>query len=200
MAQRPMPPPDSIPLSMLNALAFCERRFVYEFVFGEMIVNHHVREGELRHGPRAHQPGREEGGRIQRSVTLHSTRWRVHGIVDFLEERDGALVPVEYKKGRQGPWESDAVQLCAAALCLEEWLDKEIAFGEVFYFGSRRRRDVPFDPALRQRTAQIIERAFALSEKATLPPPVEPWSKCKHCSLEPLCLPRETRLLMTLDT
>ncbi len=26
---------DSIPLAMLNALAFCERRFVYEFVQGE---------------------------------------------------------------------------------------------------------------------------------------------------------------------
>lgn len=189
---------DSIPLAMLNALAFCERRFAYEFIFGEMLVNHHVREGELRHGPRAHQPGSEQGGRIQRSVHLHSLQWRVHGIVDFVEERDGVLIPVEYKKGRQGPWESDAIQLCAAALCLEEWQGHPVPGGEVFYFGSRRRREVPFDADLRQRTVAAIERAFALAAEAQLPPPTVPWTKCQHCSLEPLCLPRETRQLATL--
>ena len=190
---------DSIPLAMLNALAFCERRFSYEFVFGEMLVNHHVREGELRHGPRAHHPGTEQGGRVQRSVHLHSLRWRVHGIVDFVEERDGLFIPVEYKKGRQGPWESDAIQLCAAALCLEEWHGATVPHGEIFYFGSRRRREVPFDEGLRARTAAAIERAFELAALAVLPPPAEPWSKCQHCSLEPLCLPRETRALAALQ-
>ncbi len=189
---------DSIPLAMLNALAFCERRFVYEFVFGEMLVNYHVRQGELMHGPRAHQPGTERGGMVQRSVHLHSERWRVHGVVDFIEEQDGHLVPVEYKKGRQGPWESDAVQLCAAALCIEEWKGVAVERGEIFYFGSRRRRTVTFDQPLRKRTADVIERAFELAEQASLPPPTEPWSKCKHCSLEPLCLPRETRKLLEI--
>jgi CRISPR-associated exonuclease Cas4 len=70
-----------------------------------------------------------------------------------------------------------------------------VPFGEVFYFGSRRRRRVELDEALRARTAQVIERAFALAEITRLPPPTEPWSKCQHCSLEPLCLPRETRQL-----
>lgn len=191
--------PDSIPLAMLNALAFCERRFVYEFVQGEMLINHHVRQGELLHGPRAHQPGTEQSGAVQRSVYLHSERWRVHGIVDFVEEQHGLLVPVEYKKGKQGPWESDAVQLCAAALCIEEWQGVHVERGEIFYFGSRRRRAVPFDQALRALTASVIERAFALCASGTLPPPTEPWSKCQHCSLEPLCLPRETRVLHQLS-
>ena len=79
---------------------------------------------------------------MRRSVHLHSQRWRVHGIVDFVEEQTGVFVPVEYKKGRQGPWESDAVQLCAAGLCLEEWLGREVPYGEIFYYASHHRRPV----------------------------------------------------------
>ena len=189
---------DSIPLSMLNALAFCERRFVYEFVYGEMIINHHVREGELMHDRRAHRPGSEQDGTIMRSVTLHSTTWRVHGIVDFIEEREGELIPVEYKKGQRGDWQNDAVQLCGAALCIEEWKGIPVKKGEIFYFRSRRRREVLFDETMRQKTAAIIERAFELAQEKRLPPPNKPWSKCKHCSLEPLCLPRETRKLLAM--
>lgn len=42
---------DYIPISYLNALAYCPRRFVYEYVQAEMLVNEHVFEGALRHGP-----------------------------------------------------------------------------------------------------------------------------------------------------
>lgn len=186
---------DSIPLAMLNALAFCERRFYYEFVLGEMVVNHHVREGELQHGPRAHTPGTEQGGAIQRSVHVQSGWWRVHGIVDFIELQGGVRVPVEYKKGRQGPWESDAVQLCAAGLCLEELHGVPVPYGEIFYYASHHRRQVPFDARLRALTEATITRAFALAAQTQLPLPTVPWAKCRHCSLEPLCLPRETRQL-----
>src|SRR4029453_13593865 len=41
--------PDFIPLSMINALAYCPRRFGYEFIQSEMLVNEHVVEGTLRH-------------------------------------------------------------------------------------------------------------------------------------------------------
>ncbi len=190
---------DSIPLSMLNALAFCERRFVYEFVRGEMLVNHHVYEGDLLHGTRAHRAGSEQEGQVLRHVPLHSHTWRIHGIVDFIEERDGAFIPVEYKKGKRGPWDSDAVQLCGAALCIEEWQDERVSEGEIFYFGSRRRRVVLFDEALRRQTASVIERAFELAAQRELPVPNQPWSKCRHCSLEPLCLPRETKKLLELE-
>lgn len=38
--------PELIPLAMLNALAYCPRRFVYEYVQGEMLLNAHVVEGD----------------------------------------------------------------------------------------------------------------------------------------------------------
>ena len=41
--------PYFLPISHLNALEYCPRRFYYEFVLGEMLVNEHVLEGRLRH-------------------------------------------------------------------------------------------------------------------------------------------------------
>ena len=43
------PKPDYIPLAMLNALAYCPRRFGYEFIQAEMLINAQVAEGTLRH-------------------------------------------------------------------------------------------------------------------------------------------------------
>ena len=42
-------PPDTIPISLLNALEYCPRRFYYEFVQGEMLVNAPVLDGTLKH-------------------------------------------------------------------------------------------------------------------------------------------------------
>ena len=39
--------PEFIPISQLNAYAYCPRRFYYEFVLGEMLVNEHVLGGQL---------------------------------------------------------------------------------------------------------------------------------------------------------
>ncbi|MBL7064107.1 MAG: CRISPR-associated protein Cas4, partial [Anaerolineae bacterium] len=44
-----MDQPDYLPISMLNQLEYCPRRFWYMFVLGEMEINAPVLEGILRH-------------------------------------------------------------------------------------------------------------------------------------------------------
>ncbi len=56
--------PETLPISSLNALEYCQRRFYYQFVQSDMLINEFVLEGTLVHR-RAHQPGRQttaEGG------------------------------------------------------------------------------------------------------------------------------------------
>lgn len=192
MAERP----DFLPISHLNALEYCPRRFYYEFVLGEMVVNEHVLEGRLRH-ERVDESLRErEGEQVTlRRVFLFSERLRLVGFADVVEETDGQLCPVEYKKGRWGRWLPDEVQLCAQALCLEERTGQSIEAGYLFYFGSRRRKRVELTPALRARTLSAIQRAFGLLDEGRLPPPIDHPAKCRDCSLEPMCMPNEVRLL-----
>ncbi len=188
---------DYLPLSMLNQYVYCPRRFWLMYVEGEMLVNAAVLEGTLQHR-RVHQAGHsEEDGEVTyRRLYLWSDRLRVVGFADLVEDRAGALVPVEYKRGKKGRWHNDRVQLCAQALCLEERTGQAISEGEIFYWRSRRRVRVPLDEALRARTETVVAEIHACLEAGGPPRPDQPYAKCRECSLEPVCMPRELRQLM----
>src|SRR5215472_13755753 len=109
--------PESIPISALNALEYCPRRFYYEFVQGDMLINEFVLEGTLAH-QRVNQPGQQTtaGGEIQTTrLYLYSETLHLSGFADVVEEQGGMLIPVEYKHGRQGDWLNDHIQLCDQA-------------------------------------------------------------------------------------
>jgi CRISPR-associated exonuclease Cas4 len=193
--------PESIPLSYLNAIEYCPRRFYYEFVEGEMLVNEFVLEGTLLH-QKADQPGQhttEEGEIKINHLYLNSEILRLSGFADIVEEQEGVMIPVEYKHGKEGKWLNDHVQLCAQALCLEERLPNKppIPYGYIFYFGSRKRIQVTFTPDLRAKTQATIDLAFQIAALDTPPPPLDGKvaARCRDCSLLSLCLPDEVKLL-----
>lgn len=193
---------DYLPLSMLNQIAYCDRRFFLMHVLGEMEVNAHVLEGTLIHSS-THQPRQEKDAEIlvHRQVYVWSERLGLAGFADVVEEvrADGELYPIEYKKGRMGQWISDHVQLCGQALCLEERSGQPVPYGAIFYFGSRRRETVEFTAELRERTLATVRRARELIEQGRLPDPIDHPRKCRDCSLEPVCLPKEVRRLKGLN-
>jgi CRISPR-associated exonuclease Cas4 len=191
---------ETIPISSLNALEYCPRSFYYQVVQGEMPVNEFVLEGQLAH-QRVHQAGTHTTGEGEIETTrlyLYSEALQLSGFADVVEERAGVLIPVEYKHGQQGNWLNEHIQLCAQALCLEERQPGKppIACGYIYYIGSRRRVQVPFTPQLRARTKTAIARAFQVAALET-PPPLSGKlaARCPPCSLLPLCLPEEVRLL-----
>jgi CRISPR-associated exonuclease Cas4 len=198
------PPPESIPLSYLNALEYCPRRFYYEFVEGDMLINEFVLEGTLHH-QRADEPGEHQrDGETQiNRVYLNNEKLHIAGFADVIEEHDGIFIPVEYKHGKEGKWLNDHIQLCAQALCLEERLPdlSPIPHGYIFYFGSRKRIQVDFTPELRMKTLATIERAFHIATSELPPAPLEGKIalRCRDCSLLTLCLPNEVKLLQRKD-
>jgi CRISPR-associated exonuclease Cas4 len=203
-----------IPISHLNAYAYCPRRFYYEFALGEMIVNEHVLEGQQLHERVDTTGSRTRDEKLQlRRLYVCAPRLGLIGYCDLLEienadigvdllaaAKDGKLSPVEYKKGKMGKWASDHTQLCAQALALEEVLQLEagsIRRGYVFYIGSARRDEVAIDETLRAATLNALAEARRVAALDVPPPPITNWRKCRDCSLEPLCLPRE---IITLQT
>jgi len=193
--------PDSIPISALNTLEYCPRRFYYQFVQSDMVINEFVLEGTLLHR-RVNQAGTQTVGQDVMQTTrlyLYSEELRLSGFTDVIEEQGGLLIPVEYKHGQQGEWLNDAIQLCAQALCLEERLPGKapIPYGYIFYAGSRRRVQVDFSAELRAKTLAAIELAFQVAALEKPPLPLEPplTARCPNCSLVSLCLPDEVKLL-----
>ena len=192
--------PESIPLSYLNAIEYCPRRFHYEFVQGDMLRNEFVLEGMLLH-ERADQPGQhvsDEGEVRINHLYLYSETLHLSGFADIVEEAQDVPIPVEYKHGKEGKWLNDHVQLCAQAMCLEERLSSvSIPYGYIFYFGSRKRLQVHFTPELRAKTKAAIELALRISLLDTPPPPLEGKIaiRCRDCSLSTICMPDEVRFL-----
>jgi len=186
---------DYLPLAFLNAWEYCPRRFYWEYVLGQLQDNEHIILGRHLHR-NVNEPGIERNGEtiIYRQQWVWSDRLQVSGIIDLVEERDGQLIPVEFKKGRMSRHLNDYFQLCAAGLCLEERTGNNIQCGEIFYYGNRRRQLVEFTPQLRQNT----EAAIAAARRAVnnpMPPPIEHRQKCRDCSLKAICLPSEVRQL-----
>jgi CRISPR-associated exonuclease Cas4 len=201
-----------IPIAYLNAYAYCPRRFYYEFVLGEMLVNEHVLGGQQLH-ERVDLPGsstRDEKVQM-RHIYLCAPVLGVIGYADIVEGEAESndlhalalankLYPVEYKKGKMGKWISDHTQLCAQALALEEVLNVaagSIQHGYVYYFGSARRDEVPLDETLRGSTLVAIAEARRIGMLDQPPMPITNWRKCRDCSLEPICLPREVLAMHT---
>jgi len=190
-------------ISSLNALEYCPRKFYYQFVQGETLVNEYVLEGTLAH-QRVHQAGTHttaEGEMQTTRLYLYSEALHLTGFADVIEERAGVFLPVEYKLGHQGNWLNDHIQLCAQALCLEERQPGKplIPCGYIYYVSSRRRVQVKFTQQLRARTRAAIAQALQVAALETPPPPLsgKMVARCPNCSLLPLCMPEEVRLLQS---
>jgi CRISPR-associated exonuclease Cas4 len=180
-----------LPLSGLQHLAFCPRQWALIHLEQAWNENRLTAEGRVLH-ERADLPGQSRRGdlRTVRGMALSSQRLRILGRADVVEFRPEPF-PVEYKRGKRKPTDCDLVQLCAQALCLEEMLSRTVFCGAIFYGEPRRRTEVAFSPALRERTESLIATMHSLYANRTTPP-AEPKSHCQSCSLVHICLPEVT--------
>lgn len=183
---------DLLPISALQHLLYCDRQCALIHTERLWEENHFTAEGRVLH-ERAHDGPSESrpGVRIARGLTLVSHRLGLWGQADVVEfHRDGTVLPIEYKRGKPKAHRADEVQLCAQALCLEESQSVEIPQGFLFYGKTHRRTEVPFDPALRNLTLNLITQLRNLLASGQTPPPVFESKKCSACSLIEVCLPR----------
>lgn len=186
---------DYLPLAYLNAWEYCPRRFFLEYQLGEMADNEHILLGRHLHRNIDQEGIIQEGDTlIHRHQWVWSDRLKIKGVIDAVEEVDGELVPIEYKKGRMGRHLSDHFQLCAAGLCLEEQTGKVITHGEIFYHANRRRQRVEFTHELKHATETAIAAAHAALTQP-MPAPIDNPKKCQACSLQSICLPEEMKIL-----
>ena len=182
-----------IPLSALNHFLYCNRRAALIHVEGIFVDNQHTLQGNIVH-EHADLPGYEfaKGVILLRALPVWSERLGLSGKCDIVEQHPGgALVPVEFKKGKRRQFDNDDVQLCAQALCLEEMFARPVERGAVFHAASKRRREVEFTAELRALTEQTAAEVHALLSSDSVPPAVlKP--QCAECSLYEVCLPQLT--------
>ena len=146
----------------------------------------------------AHLPPAEETIHA-RSLMLSAPNEGLIAKLDLLEVEGAVATPVDYKRGkapnlREGAWEPERVQLCAQGLILRE-AGYQCDQGVIYFIGSKRRVQIPFDEALVARTRQLIVQFRKAAGEQNAPPPLIDSPKCPRCSLVGICLPDETNLL-----
>jgi CRISPR-associated protein Cas1 len=196
-----------IPVRALNQVTYCPRLYYLQYVDCVMPTNEHVEGGLFDHrrvdeADLANKTRKEGDASRSRGIQLSSEAVGISGVLDVIEEKDGASYPVETKHGaaprdddgRATTWDNDAVQLCAQALLMEEAFGEPVERGYQFYAGSRERVEVRFTDELRAQTRAAIGecRRLSLLEAPPDPLPAELRHRCFGCSLAPVCLPEET--------
>jgi CRISPR-associated exonuclease Cas4 len=207
---------DLLPLSGLQHLTFCERRWALVQVEGLWEENRFTAEGRVLH-ERAHSSEIESrpGVLIRRTLPLRSFRLGISGQADIVQfestsdARAGIRLPdrrgfwrpfpIEYKrnKDRSGS-RAYSVQLCAQAICLEEMLGVAVPGGAVYDGTTRRRSPVEFTAELRQTVERGAARMHELYRLRLTPPPV--YTKlCEKCSMLEVCQPKALTTWSSVD-
>jgi len=179
-----------VSIAALNQYSYCSHRCWRMFCLGEFEDNQYTIEGTSLH-ENVHTLGENNRGDTWqvRAISLRSERYQLFGKSDLIEYESGEFYPVEYKRGKKGEWDNDALQVCAQALCLEEMTGKRIEKGYVYYAHSHQRELIEITEKLRQETIKTIEEIKSLIETGKRPPAV--YSKrCNGCSLYAQCLPQ----------
>lgn len=200
---------------MLNEFTYCPRLFHLEHVEGHWEDNHFTVEGRAAHrrvdrlgavldGPEplpdeAEDSSGDDPPAIARSVSLESATLGIVAKLDLVSTAGDEAVPVETKRGKvptnaERSWEPERVQLMAQGLLLREQ-GYRCDHGVLYFRGSRVRVDIPFTPALEQRTRELITAAHQARRATAWPAPLEDSPKCPGCSLAGICLPDETSVL-----
>ncbi|MFH1244959.1 MAG: CRISPR-associated protein Cas4 [Candidatus Omnitrophota bacterium] len=186
---------DFLQLSALQHFIFCPRQCALIHIEQIWLENRFTAEGRIMHEQVDREGSRNiKGVRVERGVYLRSAELGLIGkadVVEFHRDAQGRWVPfpVEYKRGRPKPDDSDKTQLCAQGLCLEEMTRLSVPEGALFYGKPRRRMNVVFDESLRQKTKDAVRALHEFINKRTTPKPVYV-PKCDSCSFVGLCLPK----------
>ena len=115
----------------------------------------------------------------------------VIGMCDKIEIVDGKYYPVLLKSGKppvKGVWDSDAVELVANAILIEEEFQTDVYVGFVDYEKIGDRRPVVMDVDLRKAYFNILREVKEITDNKKYPNVKKSSKKCEKCEYNDICL------------
>lgn len=197
-----------IPARMVNEYVYCPRLAYLMWTQAEWAESADTVEGRRVHArtdrtgaplPPPEEIAAAEPTLATRSLTLSSATLGVIAKIDIAEAEDGAVTPVDYKRGKrphvaEGAYEPERIQVCLQALLLEEH-GYRVVEGAIWYAESRERVRIVLDEALRAAACAAVNNLRLLVSQGRIPPPLTDSPKCPRCALVSICLPDELAAL-----
>lgn len=190
--------PETIRVNALHALAYCPRLY-----YLEEVEELYTQDAAVFAGRRLHTEIEKEEGEEWTQLVLESAELGLRGKVDALRSRQGQTIPYEHKRGRcyrsrdnkPQAWASDRLQVLAYACLIEKALGITVPEGRIRYHADNVLVHVPLDESGRQAVLDAVNLARQLRQSTQRPPVTSNERLCTRCSLAPVCLPEETRLV-----
>jgi CRISPR-associated exonuclease Cas4 len=188
---------DLVQISALQHMLFCERQYALIHLEQMWEENRFTAEGRVLH--ERVDAEHHESRRLfkqEYGMAVRSLRWGLIGKCDLVEiwyakDRSVERVsPVEFKRGKKKPDDTDRVQLCAQVLCLEEMFGITIEGGQFYYLQEHRRTNEIIDASLREKTTTLIEQIMKIRETGETTSAKYQKRKCDNCSLMDWCMPK----------
>lgn len=175
----------------LHALAYCERLFYLEEVEEIRRADANVYAGRRMHETL------DKGPDIY-TLELASEHLGIRGKLDCVRRQSGQLVVYEHKKGKSqkgvDAWPADRLQVLAYTLLLAEHTGQTMDEARIRYHADNKTIKIPVNMAeVAAEVQTAVDRAKALRQSLERPPVSVPESRCRTCSLAPVCLPEEDR-------
>jgi len=196
---KPLPPErlrhlwqdDLLPLFLIEEHAFCPRAAAMRMLMGEDLETPEMRAGQAAERQRRRQALRHPDAALRLERAVVAPGLGLQGLIDAVEEKWGALVPIEYRwSWSEHVPEWLAIKVTAAAMALEDQRPVPLAYVEFLPAGRREPLDLTED-----RRARVREQVAGLREivrRWELPDPRLP-DQCGGCSMLPARLPEETQ-------
>jgi CRISPR-associated protein Cas1 len=210
MTQAPKGEDDLISARMVNEVVYCPRLYWLEVVAAAFDDNRHTLLGQHAHR-RVDQPGgtavkATDGGTdvLERGTWLASASIGVSAKLDRVvadPELDGAVMPVDTKKGRMptaGLWPADEVQCVLQAMLLRE-AGHRVERLAVYSVAEQRRVVVPLTDERIAAAHAAVAEARRVRTLPMAPLPLVDSPKCPGCSLVHVCQPDEVTHLQAGD-
>ncbi|MCH3950873.1 MAG: CRISPR-associated protein Cas4 [Acidaminococcus sp.] len=187
----------------IQHFVFCRRQWGLIHLEQRWEENFFTADGRIKHDRVDHGPTSEKIGskRVLRSMHVVSHKLQIQGkcdAVELVEDPDGSyfskyhtkynVYPIEYKRGKEKDNDSDTLQLVAQAICLEEMMGVHISTGFIYYFETRRRKEIAISDELRDKVKEILAEMNKYYKQAYVPR-VKKTRKCRACSLQNICMP-----------
>ncbi len=121
---------------------------------------------------------------------IYDDSLQLSGKIHRIEIMNGDYYPVKIKIGippLKGVWDSDALEIAAYGLLIENEFDKEVPIGFVDYIKVGERRVVAIDYELREAFFNIIDEIKRIIEKKELPVISPNMRKCEKCDIRDVC-------------
>ncbi len=195
---------DYLLLSGIQHFVFCKRQWALIHIEQLWKENLRTIEGKILHEKTHDDKLKEKRGDlvISRGMPVFSVALGLTGtcdVVEFHKDENGVklfgksgaykVIPIEYKRGKPKENDSDILQLCAQAMCIEGMLLCDINEAFLFYGEIRRRQKVNIDAVLREKVKTMAQEMHEYYDRRYTPK-VRTTKSCKACSMIDVCMPR----------